>query len=370
MLIKAAAIARQMMRLILLPTIVILFFFKHDILIDHGLPIILGGFLLGYLAAAIICAISIARDSRFKMRPGWLLPRGFWPFSLSTMAATVFTFFYGNFDRMAVLSIDDVAGLGMYQAVITINMLLERLPALLLPSVLPTFSNLLSTGNISTFKRAFAILCRWAVAPITLAALVIMGFSREILSLFGEAYVEYAYLLTLFGFVGITRSMNLGSLTVITCMEKNTFRFFWTFSQILAQVALTFVFLSSYGVMAIAGAKMIAVAGATIVGVLYIIHLPSMALKIPLSYKIAVLTGAVMTVLRIWVIPVGWVSATVLTLTCMLLFLLLSRFGWIEIRGLIQFIIHHDVSILARMAEKDQNGWTTGSSERGEQNEK
>lgn len=81
MLIKAAAIARQMMRLILLPLVAVLFFFKRGFLVDHGMACILGGFLAGYIVATVICTISIARDRRFKMRLGWALPQGFfWAF--------------------------------------------------------------------------------------------------------------------------------------------------------------------------------------------------------------------------------------------------------------------------------------------------
>jgi len=354
MLIKAVAIARQMMRLVLLPLVAVLFFFKREILVDHGMPCILGGFLAGYILAAVICVIGIARDQRFQMRFGWMLPRGFWVFSFTTMMTTVFSFLYGNIDRIAVLSLHDLGGLGMYQAVISINAFVGNIPLILLPAVIPTFANLLGANQHAAFHRAFSIMCRWVVLPITLLSLAMMAFSWEILSIFGHEYAQYAYLLTLFGLVGIIRSLSIPSFTILTCKEKNTFRFWQSFFMILAQGILTFVFMSHYGLIAIAGAKMFCVSVSSVVGILYVVFGLGMARNLPLSYKAAVLTGITVTILRIWIVPVGWWPSTMLMLSSVLLFLAISRFSMGDIRSVIRFIIHHDGGFLAKGTENNQ----------------
>lgn len=348
MLIKTAAIARQMIRLVLLPLVAILFFFRREMLVDYSLPIILGGFAMGYILATVICVLGVSRERRFETRFGWSIPSGFWAFSLSTMAATIFSFLYSNFDRMAVLSIYNVEGLGMYQAVLSINGLLERIPSLLQSSVIPTFSNLLGANHQAAFTRAFAILCRWAVVPITLVSLFVMGFSPEILGLFGEIYVKYAYLLTLFGFVSIIRSMSLPTLTILTCMEENTFRFLQTFLMISAQCILTLAFMSSYGVMAIAGAKMLCVSISAIVAIIYVFFGLGVGKGIPISYRAALLSGALMAILRIWVVPVGWLAATMLTLLCFAVFVVVSKFRLDEVCSILRFVVRHDVDTLSR----------------------
>jgi len=353
MQIKAAAIGQQLMRLAILPLVVFLFFFKREVLIEHSLITILGGFFIGYLLAATVCGSAIAREPRFKMRLGWLLPKGFWPFSISMMSVTIFTFLYGTFDRMVVLSINDVVGLGMYQAVISINMLEERMPTILLPSVIPTFSNLLGANHLEAFKRAFTLLCRWAVVPLVLIALVIISFSHQILGLFGEAYVDYAYILSLFAFARIIRSMSLPTLVIITCLEKNKFQFFRPFFQTIAQIILTFLFLSSHGILAVVGAKILTSAIASYVGVYYVINRLKMAPKTPLSYKVGIVTGVVVLILRLWVVPTGWVASSALALAGILAFLGFSRFTWIEVLALLRFITRHDVGTLLKMAEKD-----------------
>ena len=354
MLIKIAAISRQMVRLALLPLVAVLFLFKREILIDHGMVCILGGFFFGYIVAAVICVVSIIRDQRFQLRLGWLIPRGFWAFSFTTMAATMFSFLYGNIDRMAVLSLHNLEGLGMYQAVISINVLVENISSILLPSVIPTFSNLLGVNQHETFHRAFSLLCRWIVVPITLLSLVVMAFSWEILAMFGLEYTKYAYLLTLFGLVGIIRSLRLPSFTILTCKEKNAFRFWQSFFMVFVQGLLTFAFMSHYGLIAIAGAKILCVSVSSVVGILYVVYGLGMARSLPLSYKAAVLAGITMTILRIWFVPVGWWSSVLLMLSCVLLFLAVSRFSMAEIRRVIRFIIHHDSAILVKDAENDQ----------------
>jgi O-antigen/teichoic acid export membrane protein len=347
MLINISAIARQMMRLVLLPIIAVLFFWKRNILIDYGMLCILGCFLVGYLAAVVICVLGISREQRFKMNMGWLLPQGYWAFSFSTMAVTIFSFFYGNFDRMAVLSIQDVQGLGLYQSVLSINTILERIPTLLLPTVIPTFSNLLGANHHDAFRKAFHILCRWAVVPVTVMSLVVMGFSHEILYIFGEQYAQYDYLLVLFGFVAIIRSLNLPSNVIKTCLEKNTFQFMQQFLMILFQCGLTLLFMPKYGVIAIAGTKILCVSISSIAGVLYVFYRLGMTSKLPLVYKSSLFAGIVMIIFHGCVDAAGWVASTVLTILCLMLFAVAARFSFLEVKSMIMFILRKETSLLS-----------------------
>ncbi len=353
MLIKTVAIARQMMRFVLFPMVAILFFLKRDILVTYGLPLILGAFVAGYVLASIICVVGISRERRFNMRVGWKIPPGFWAFSGTTMLSAVFSFLYANIDRLAVYSVQDLKGLGMYQAVLSINALIERIPLLLRPSLVPTFSSLLGANHRTAFQQAFLLLSRWAVVPVTLVSLVVMSFSREILGIFGSEYVEYAYLLTLFGLVGIIRSLNLSTYVVNTCLEKNVFRFTQQFLNISSQGLLTLIFMSDYGIMAIAGAKMVSVSVASFAGVLYVFWGLGMGRKLPLSYRSAVFTGVVMTVFRIWVVPPGGLSAVLLAMFCVAMFLAVSRFSPSEIWGVIQFATHHDGERLVKASARN-----------------
>ncbi len=351
MLIKITAIARKMTRFVLLPVVGGLFIFNPEFLVEYGMSCILGGFLVGYLAAIIICVVGISREKRLSMRFGWFLPSGFWAFSGVAMTSTVFAFLYGNIDRIAVLSIQDVAGLGIYQAVLSVNAFIERVPILIKPSLLPTFSHLLVADDEKAFRGAFALLSRWATVPVTIASLVTMGFSYQIMGLFGEAYVNYYYLLTLFGLVGIIRSLNLPTSIINTSMEKNRFRFCQQSGMISLQFILTFILISRYGVFGIASARMVSVSIASLSGVFYVFYALRIMQKIPLTYKSAVLTGIIMTVLRIRIVPTGWAESSFLTVCCLLLFITLSRFSKDEIMRIFTLIRYQDANLLKTKEE-------------------
>lgn len=352
MLIKISALARQVMRLVLLPLVFALFLFRRDLLLAHTLPILLGGFLAGYMVAAMISLVGICLDKRFSLRPGWLIPQGFWAFSAATMASTIFAFFYGNFDRIAVLSIQDLEGLGKYQAVLTINAFIEHIPGLVVPALTPTFSNLLVAGYQKTFQTAFSLLCRWAVLPVTVIALVTMGFSHTLLSLFGRNYADYAWLLTLFGLVAIIRSLNIATSTINTCMEHNAFRFIQQLSMVSVQCILTFALATRYGVVAIAGAKMISVAIASLSGVLYVFVIMGMSPRLPRAYKSAVLVGSATTILQMVMKPTEWIWESLLTLSSLMVFVMASHFTWREGHDLIRFLLGRDTAILTKMSNK------------------
>ena len=312
MLINVTAIARQMTRTVLLPVVAFLFFFHRELLAEHGMPIILGGFFAGYLASAVICAIGLAHEPRFQMRSGWLIPRGFWTFSLSTMMATIFTFLYNNFDRMAVLSIQDVKGLGIYQAVISLSLLIGLVPQMLGTSLVPMFSSLLATGNTDAVRRAYAFLQRVGSVLMTLSALFLISFSRELLSLFGEAYPAFAFLLSLFSIQYVITSLHFGNTPLLTAFQKNAFRLGVSSLQIFIQVACTLLFLKAYGVLAIAGAKMLGVVCANAVSIYYVTNWIGEGFRVPRSYKIGVGATLACMIARNFALPAGWgVSAAV-----------------------------------------------------------
>ena len=247
MLIKVTAVARQMMRTILLPLVAILFFWKREILVAYGMQCILGGFFAGYLVSAAICVYGLSREHRFRMAAGWFLPRGFWGFSLTTMLATIFTFLYGNFDRMAVLSIQDVAGLGMYQAVISLSMLIGLVPQMLGSTLVPMFASLLATGKIDAVLKAYGMLQRIGSILMTAAALFLISYSSELLSLFGNTYSSYDYLLSLFSVQYVVTSLHFGNTPILTAYEKNTFRLSVSTVQIFIQITGTILFIKSFG---------------------------------------------------------------------------------------------------------------------------
>jgi O-antigen/teichoic acid export membrane protein len=339
MLIKVTAIARQMMRTILLPLVVILFFWKREILVAFGMPCILGGFFAGYLVSAVLCAYGLSRERRFSMVMGWFLPPGFWSFSITTMLATIFTFLYGNFDRMAVLTIQDVRGLGKYQAVLSLSMLIGIIPQMLSSTLVPMFASLLATEKIDAVHKAYELLQRIGSLMMTGAALVLISYSRELLSLFGDSYSSYDYLLSLFSIQYVVTSLHFGNTPILTAYEKNAFRLSVSTLQILIQIIGTILFIKSFGVLAIAGAKIVGVVSSNILSIVYVSKYLGDGFTVPSSYKMGVVITLLCAALRNGFLPDGWLISTGVFLFFILSYMLVARITLEEIRGIVNLVL-------------------------------
>jgi O-antigen/teichoic acid export membrane protein len=320
MLIKVTSIARQMMRLILLPLVAVLFIFNRSLLLNHGMTWITGGFMAGYALACATCIIGIRKENRFSFQWGFYLPAGFWSFSLATMAGTVFTFLYGNFDRLAVLSIQDVAGLGMYQAVLSVNHLIDLVPQMFGGSLVPMFSSLLATGKEGAILKAYSMLQTAGSTLMTLSALLLISFSREILGLFGDGYESYVYLLVIFCVASVFRSLFFGNTPILIAYEKNYFRLLISSGQIAIQIFGTLFFVSSSGVLAIALSKLAGLMFAQAAYVNFVIRHLKEGFQIPRSYKAGVIIALIVATLRLKAWPDG------LAFSCLLLICAWSAF--------------------------------------------
>ena len=353
MKIKLAAIARLMSRIVLLPLLAALFVLNRPLLERYTLEVVLGGTLISYGTGALLCMVGLARDPRFHFRAGWHLPKGFGAFAFTSTAAMAFSFFYTNFDRMCVLGISDVAGLGMYQAVISLMMLIEYIPNMLQTAIVPVFSGLHTPEQRPALLRAFLFIRRNAVLLIAPASMAMIAFSREILMFFGAGYGDYYYLLALYSFVSVVRAPAFPALGILVSLEKNAFRLTQSALQLSAQVALTLVFIQSHGVLAIAGAKMLAGGVSTLAATLYVVYRMKMAPGLGRSYIVSLPIAAVMVILRIWVIPTGWLGSILLCSGGLILFALLARISVHEISGMIQLLTRKNFNLSPTSGERD-----------------
>jgi O-antigen/teichoic acid export membrane protein len=311
MLIKVSAIARQMMRIVMLPMVAALFVWKREILIDYGLPCILGGFVAGYIAAAAMCAFAILSDMRqVRLQVGFFIPPGFWAFSLSTMMATIFSFIYGNFDRMTVLTIQDVTGLGTYQAVLCLSMLIGLLPQIIGTTLIPIFSSLLASENPFAIHKAYQLLQRMGLLLISILSLFIISYCHELLELFGKSYSSYDYLLSLFSVQSVITSLNFLNAPILAIFQKNLFRLTVNFLQLCLQITLTIMFLPTYGVFAVASAKIFGVVFTSIIYMFYVRDRLPINFPVPSTYKITTALAILCMLIKLYVLPIGWGNST------------------------------------------------------------
>lgn len=337
--IKLAAIARLMARIVILSLVAGLFFFARSLLLDHAIETILAGFLIAYGVGAILCVIGIWRDPRFQMRVGWRLPLGFGAFALTSSAAMVFSFLYSNFDRMCVLGLSDLEGLGMYQAVISLALFIEFLPRMIGTALVPMFSSLLASKERASIRKAYDLLQRTGSTAMSVVAIGMIAFSAELLSFFGTNYAEYDFLLTLFCVQSVLTSLFLGNTAILISYEKNLFRFGASCVQILLQVLVTVLFVDTYGVFAIAGAKVTAVVLAVGMSMAYICFGLKEGFRIPRTYWAGVVIAIIAAIVRTFILPAGWLTSATLLAISLFSFGMLADLTISEWRSIIALLL-------------------------------
>lgn len=344
LLIKFAAISRQVIRFILLPLVATSYFLYPQLLNLYGFYYIIFGFVVGYVISIFINFVGIYKEKNFMLAIGIYFPDGFWSFSIVTMASTIFTFLYANIDKVAVLKTQQVEGLGLYHAVLSIYSFLEQIPNLLLPSLLPAFANLVNHQEV--FQRVFLLLSRWIVLIITLISLLLMAMSSFILGLFGVSYQSYDYLLVFFAFLAIVRSLSLPAYIALICQEKNIFRFFQSFFNILAQALLTYILVKqNFGIDGIAAAKIISTGIAALVGIVYVIFSLKILPNFPKIYLVALLIGFLFLSIKIFSEISSYMLLSVF-LASIFSFLFLSNVSFEEFKAVLLFFIKRDKSYL------------------------
>ena len=227
----------------------------------------------------------------------------------------------------------------MYQAVLSIRRVIDFAPQTLGAALVPTFSSLLASGNQPVIRRTFDLVQKTTTTSIILLALPMIAFSRELLGLFGKGYTEYYYLLALFSMAGIIRSMFLGNMTLLTSLEKNVFRLTVSTVQIALQLGGTFLLIGSYGILAIAGAKIAGVIIAQVATIVFVVYWIKQGLHMPWVFFAGIAVGLPITVLRIWVLPEGWWPSIGLCAGSLLVFWLLSGLKWRDLMDIVETLL-------------------------------
>lgn len=240
---------------------------------------------------------------------------------------------------MAVLSINDVEGLGKYQAVISLSLLIKLVPQMLGTTLVPMFSSLLAVGKKDAVRKAYDVLQRTGSVLMTGAALFLISYSSELLSLFGDSYYSYNYLLSMFCVTAVITSPYFGNTPVLIAYEKNFFRLSVGGVQILIQVVGTLIFIQSFGVLAIAGAKVVGSIFAQSACVTWVVYRMREGFQLPRTYKVGVLIALSCAIIRNVLLPAGWGISTGVFLSAGGCFCVIGRISVRDIRNMIGLVL-------------------------------
>ncbi|MFZ0211479.1 MAG: lipopolysaccharide biosynthesis protein [Candidatus Acidiferrales bacterium] len=176
---------------------VILFVAARSLLAKHYTAVIWGA----YLSLVLVVAYSAIR--RFlRLNPGFvrsrlhfLLPGGFWRYTLSLQGGSILNFFSGRLDYLLLLYFGGLALLGKYVALMSLLLPVSRVVTFFLDSLLPSLTNTLAHRDLKSSEELTEICIRIVVPASLIMAGLLVFFAHPIVLLLGRQYLGLEQLL-------------------------------------------------------------------------------------------------------------------------------------------------------------------------------
>lgn len=169
---------------------VILFIAARSLLERHYTAVIWGAYL------GLVLLIAYVAIRRFlRLNPGFvrsklhfLLPTGFWRFTLSLQGGSILNFFSGRLDYLLLLYFGGLALLGKYVALMSLLLPISKVVTFFLDSLLPSLTNTLSCRDLKSSEELAEICIRIVVPASLIMAGFIVFFAHPIVLLLGPKY--------------------------------------------------------------------------------------------------------------------------------------------------------------------------------------
>lgn len=332
--IKTSVILRQAIVYGNFVVFLALFFFARTFFSEHASAIIWGFSLALYIVMALLSWLLTRKKMRIagkgnpsptKLEP--YLPAGFWGFSLFVHASSIVYFVYDKVDQLFVVHYFNVGELGLYYAVLQTALLIRFIPMLIGNVLLPTFSNLIASNDTELIHKGYQEAVKYTTLLTVVASLCCIFFSKEILGLFGAAYVgNHLMLVTLAIFFGVTSMGGINSSLVIA---KGRAGWYLGLQIIMVsvQLMLTFYLIEPFGVIGAALAKGVAVLIGQI-GLIYIVlRVLKMGVHIPRQFFVGVATISIAALLYYFLTPSSALISLGLFLPLVIIFIYLAPYS-------------------------------------------
>ena len=293
MKLKAASILNRLQPLVLCMIVSIGYICFIDILKEKYSEVILISVLITYLSGVVYGPFSLIRSLDIKKsRMLFYLPRGFWNFAIFVYLSKLVVFFYGNIDRIFVLKSMSLSKLGYYQSVYSLFNSVRQIPISLTGVLIPSFSLLIHEDL--DLVPAYDRLAKSFILFSFIAGMVLMSFSREILSLFGEEYIAYSGVLNFYALIIICSAMGYINIPILRSFERNKELFIGNVIQIfLFQLVLSIFLAKKLGIWGVVLPKGIGLGLIQVYQSSLVVYRLNRGFKIPKGFFWAVLLGIV-----------------------------------------------------------------------------
>jgi len=267
-------------------SIIVIFFvtFQKKIFESNYFSIILTSVFFFNMIGFIIGAGVLLRRVNFSKAFSFYLPAGFWRFSFSLQLGSLFAYGFTNIDRLFVLKLGDLNQLGLYQAVISIWMLIDFFPQLLLRVLVPMFSSYIAQGDKETIKKSYSIIERYCIFVAISVGIFIVSFSKELLSIFGEQYTDNYLFLIILAVGSSFGTLQYVNNPLLISTEKNKERVLNSVIRIGIQLLLTLLLLEKFGVLGIVLARVSALVAGQIIPIYVVTKKLPYDIKVPREF--------------------------------------------------------------------------------------
>lgn len=317
------------------------FFIFPKFLLEHSFVVIALTIGLANFGIIVIGSFRLIRHvSGIVIR--LYLPSGFYKFAGFVHLHTICVFAYSSVDQLFVLAALGKKELGAYFILLQLAQLITFVPSRIGQVMLASFSHLVSSDNHHDLRRAYTKLCRLVLILSTSLALFMILFSKPIAMIFGEWCSERHLYLVLMAVMLQVSSLGIVNGMLIMANERTIMFLGNSIIQICVQLAITLLFLDTYGVYAIITGKALGLASAQI-GLFAIVRwkLDDVALSPPQEYWISLIIIIIAGILALYWNPLPLVWAVMIFVIMLIGFLGLIRFKLQEIFTLVATRQHH-----------------------------
>lgn len=274
---------------------------------------------------SIIAALFVTVRSAphmFRCKPHLLIPSGFWRFTIPFHLNTILYFVVSQFDQIVMIQLLNVRDLGVYRACFVTAAFVSWLPDKAMAALYPSLCYMVAGKDdalvSATYRRSLAAL---SLASSSIAVVLLL-FSREVLLLFGQEYVDAGYLPFWILCAGIALFFPLSAAngTLIVAMGRNDYNLLPNGVGAVAGVLLSIVLIQLFGTSGAALARTLALGSVVTVSSIVVVHKLRLEISwVPIS--ICLLPTIVLFCTGPYLLTLSLVSRTALALS-LLIFLI------------------------------------------------
>ncbi len=333
--IRMSQVLVRLFSIISLAIYAALFVFGRSLLSAHPIGVIWSVYLGIIAPLTVIGAVWVVRLYRAP-RLRWFLPDEFWRYAVSTQLVSLTSFFAGRLDYVFIVNFGGLRLLGKYVAVMAVATIVPMVSRFFMDTLLPSLTNTISARNHAGAAQVFMLHVRILFLVVTAASCVVMVIAVPVTAVLGPKYASLGGLIIFMALCfGIASPGAIGG-TVLASIGRQQLAV-WT--NVLNLCLFVGLFLVLWRRWNLAG---VVIASGTALVITNVI-LTAIALRaariFPSIHGLWIRAGAVQTMVgffALWWMPLRLISAALVWIGAMVLFLWLAQYDWSELSGLAQ----------------------------------